>query len=100
MEQSSKYCDVVEKIKWFVCMSLELQQIESVLKYDANDLHVMASCRHILIVHGLISSFCTPLVQAIYVHTTILLVVLSHEEGPNLNRVFTSHNEQCYFFYL
>ncbi len=48
--------------KCIVCLSLELQQIECVMTYDANKLYVTADRGHILIVHGLISSYHTPLI--------------------------------------
>ncbi len=47
------------KEKCVVCLSLELQQIESALTHDVNNLYVMADRGYILIVHSLISSYGT-----------------------------------------
>ncbi len=44
-----------------VCLSLELQQIECVLMHDANNLYVTEDRGHIPIIHGLNSSYGTPL---------------------------------------
>ncbi len=48
------------KKKFVACLSLELQQIECALRHDANHLYVMADLGHIVIVHCLLSSYCTP----------------------------------------
>ncbi len=44
-----------------MCLSLELQQTECALKHNVNNHYVRVDRGHILIVHGLISSYHTPL---------------------------------------
>ncbi len=48
--------------KMLLCLSVDLQQIECALTHNVNDLYVTVDHRHILIVHGLIPSFRTPLI--------------------------------------
>ncbi len=48
--------------KCVVSLSVKLQHTECALTHDVNDLNVMSHPGHILIVHGLISSFRTPLI--------------------------------------
>ncbi len=62
MEQNGAANSVIWlREKCVVCLSLELQQIECALTNDANDLYVTADRGHILIVHGLLSSYRTSL---------------------------------------
>ncbi len=51
--------------KCVVCLSLELQQTECALTHDVDDLYVRVDHGHILIVHGLMSSYRTPLIEAL-----------------------------------
>ncbi len=61
------------------CESVELQQTDSALRHDVNDLGVTADHGHILIVLGLISSYHAPLAEHDFRqnHTKIKVDILS-----------------------
>ncbi len=62
MERNGQANSVVwMREKCVMCLSLELQLIEYALTHNVNELYVTANREHILIVHGPISSYCTPL---------------------------------------
>ncbi len=62
MEQSgAANSEIWLREKCLVFLSLELQQIECALTHAANRLCVTADRGHILIFHGLLSSYRTPL---------------------------------------